>query len=68
MVLQAPTPREAGNPVLTDFARDHAFTIAWFGLMTFVWFDWGQEAHRPAGEAGLEQDQSWVWFSPGVSA
>lgn len=43
MVLQAPTPREAGNPVLTDFARDHAFTITWFGLMAFVWFGWGQE-------------------------
>lgn len=29
--------------MLTDFARDHAFTIAWFGLMAFVWFGWGQE-------------------------
>lgn len=29
--------------MLTDFARDHAFTIAWFGLMTMVWFGWGQE-------------------------
>ncbi|ROZ63588.1 hypothetical protein EDL96_06615 [Kocuria soli] len=24
--------------MLTEFARDHAFTIAWFGLMSFVWF------------------------------
>ena len=29
--------------MLTDFARDHAFTIAWFGLMTMVWCGWGQE-------------------------
>ncbi|KAB1654080.1 hypothetical protein F8O01_14295 [Pseudoclavibacter chungangensis] len=29
--------------MLTDFARDHAFTIAWFGLMALVWFGWGQE-------------------------
>ena len=29
--------------MLTEFARDHAFTIAWFGLMAFVWFGWGQE-------------------------
>lgn len=32
--------------MLTDFARDHAFTIAWFGLMAFVWFGWGQEGPR----------------------
>lgn len=29
--------------MLTEFARDHAFTIAWFGLMAMVWFGWGQE-------------------------
>ncbi|GAB3454596.1 hypothetical protein [Actinophytocola sediminis] len=29
--------------MLTEFARDHAFTIGWFGLMAFVWFGWGQE-------------------------
>lgn len=29
--------------MLTDFARDHAFTIAWFGLMAMVWFGWAQE-------------------------
>lgn len=29
--------------MLTDFVRDHAFTIAWFGLMAMVWFGWGQE-------------------------
>ena len=32
-----------GAGVLTEFVRDHAFTIAWFGLMSFVWFGWGQE-------------------------
>lgn len=30
--------------MLTELARDHAFTIAWFGLMTMVWLGWGQEA------------------------
>ena len=34
--------------MLTEFARDHAFTIAWFGLMAFVWFGWGQEDPPPA--------------------
>ncbi|HIV57591.1 MAG TPA: hypothetical protein H9902_06500 [Candidatus Stackebrandtia faecavium] len=29
--------------MLTDFVRDHAFTIAWFGLMALVWFGWAQE-------------------------
>jgi hypothetical protein len=29
--------------MLTEFARDHAFTIGWFGLMAFVWFGWAQE-------------------------
>ncbi|KAA9395485.1 hypothetical protein FCK90_00160 [Kocuria coralli] len=29
--------------MLTEFARDHVFTIAWFGLMAMVWFGWGQE-------------------------
>lgn len=29
--------------MLTDFVRDHAFTIAWFGLMTMVWLGWAQE-------------------------
>ncbi|WP_053616117.1 hypothetical protein [Nocardiopsis sp. NRRL B-16309] len=29
--------------MLTEYARDHAFTIAWFGLMAVVWFGWGQE-------------------------
>lgn len=33
--------------MLTDFARDHAFTIAWFGVMAFVWFGWGQEDPPP---------------------
>lgn len=37
--------------MLTDFARDHAFTIAWFGLMTMVWFGWGQE----------DPPQTWRW-------
>ena len=30
--------------MLTEFLRDHAFTIAWFGLMAFVWLGWSQEA------------------------
>lgn len=29
--------------MLTDFVRDHAFTIAWFGLVACAWFGWGQE-------------------------
>lgn len=29
--------------LLTDFVRDHAFTIAWFGLMAVAWFGWSQE-------------------------
>lgn len=29
--------------MLTEFARDHAFTIGWFGLMTMVWLGWAQE-------------------------
>ncbi|MCI2264249.1 hypothetical protein [Sediminivirga luteola] len=37
--------------MLTDFVRDHAFTIAWFGLMAFVWFGWGQE----------DPPRSWRW-------
>lgn len=37
--------------MLTEFARDHAFTIAWFGLMAFVWFGWGQE----------DPPQPWRW-------
>lgn len=37
--------------MLTEFIRDHAFTIAWFGLMSFVWFGWGQE----------DPPASWRW-------
>ncbi|MDN5726177.1 MAG: hypothetical protein L0G99_09645 [Propionibacteriales bacterium] len=37
--------------MLTEFVRDHAFTIAWFGLMAFVWFGWGQE----------DAPRSWRW-------
>ena len=33
--------------MITDFVRDHAFTIAWLGLMAFVWFGWGQEDPPP---------------------
>lgn len=36
-----------GGTMLTDFVRHHAFTIAWFGLMTFVWFGWSQEDPTP---------------------
>jgi hypothetical protein len=31
------------DPMLTDFLRDQYFTVAWFGLMAFVWFGWSQE-------------------------
>lgn len=37
--------------MLTEFARDHAFTIAWFGLMTMAWLGWGQE----------DPPQRWRW-------
>ena len=37
--------------MLTDFVRDQAFTVAWFGLMAFVWFGWGQE----------DPPASWRW-------
>src|SRR5699024_12478706 len=37
--------------MLTEYVRDHAFTIAWFGLMAFVWFGWAQEDPPP----------SWRW-------
>ena len=30
--------------MLSDFLRDQAFTIAWFGLMTMVWLGWAQES------------------------
>lgn len=33
--------------MLTDHIRDHAFTIAWFGLMAFVWLGWAQEDPPP---------------------
>lgn len=33
--------------MLTEFVRDHSFTIAWFGLMTFVWLGWSQEDPKP---------------------
>lgn len=29
--------------MITDFARDQLFTIAWFGLMAFAWLGWAQE-------------------------
>lgn len=37
--------------MLTEFARDHAFAIAWFGLMAMVWCGWGQE----------DPPRSWRW-------
>jgi len=37
--------------MLTEYVRDHAFTIAWFGLMAFVWFGWAQE----------DPPHSWRW-------
>ncbi|MGO2110169.1 MAG: hypothetical protein ACTH31_00985 [Pseudoclavibacter sp.] len=30
--------------MLTDYVRDHAYTIGWFGLMGMVWFGWAMEA------------------------
>lgn len=29
--------------MLTDFFRDHLFTVAWYGLMGVVWLGWSQE-------------------------
>lgn len=29
--------------MLTDYLLNHTVTIAWFGLMTFVWLGWSQE-------------------------
>lgn len=29
--------------MLTEFVRDQAFAIGWFGLMAFVWLGWAQE-------------------------
>lgn len=29
--------------MLTEFFRDQVFSVAWLGLMAFVWFGWGQE-------------------------
>ncbi|MDJ1370791.1 hypothetical protein [Gulosibacter molinativorax] len=34
--------------MLTEFIRDHAFSIAWFGLMTMVWLGWAQEDPEPS--------------------
>lgn len=39
------------DAVLTDFVRDHAFTIAWFGLMAVAWFGWSQ----------ADPPSSWRW-------
>ncbi|WP_029138809.1 hypothetical protein [Nakamurella lactea] len=33
--------------MLTEFSRDAVFTVAWFGLMTMVWFGWAQEDPPP---------------------
>lgn len=37
--------------MVTDFARDQAFSIAWFGLMTLVWLGWAYE----------DPPDSWRW-------
>lgn len=29
--------------MFTEFLRDHLFTVAWYGLMCFVWLGWSQE-------------------------
>ena len=46
--------------MLTDFARDHAFTIAWFGLMTMK-----RWPHQPIGRPCYGADP--VGLSDGVS-
>lgn len=33
--------------MLTEFLRDHAFAIAWLGLMAAAWFGWSQEDPKP---------------------
>lgn len=33
--------------------RDSAFTSAWFGLMTMVWFGWAQESPPPRAKVPL---------------
>lgn len=38
--------------MLTEFLRDQAFTLGWFGLMAVVWFGWAQE-DPPPGRRGL---------------
>lgn len=39
--------------MITEFVRDQYFTAAWFGLMAFVWFGWGQEAPERRWRAWL---------------
>ncbi|WP_106402993.1 hypothetical protein [Actinocorallia populi] len=34
--------------MLTEFVRDQTFTVAWFGLMAFVWLGWSQEDPPPS--------------------
>lgn len=39
--------------MFTEFVRDQAFVIAWFGLMSFVWFGWARESPVPLSRAPL---------------
>ena len=39
--------------MITEFLRDQAFAIAWFGVMSFAWFGWAQEDPRPRLRAPL---------------
>lgn len=34
--------------MLSEFVRDQTFTVAWFGLMAFVWLGWAQEDPLPS--------------------
>lgn len=38
-----PDRRKRVPTVITEFAADQTFGIAWLGLMAIVWFGWGQE-------------------------
>lgn len=53
--------------MLTDFVRDHAFTIAWFGLMTMVWLGWAQEDPPERLRLPLGVGSGSAWCSPGSS-
>lgn len=47
------TDTATGVHMITEFLRDQAFAIAWFGVMSFAWFGWAQEDPRPRWRAPL---------------